>query len=41
MDSAGYQAEVIAAAERHGADYTVTAKNYTNVAAAVHALASR
>ncbi len=39
VDSAGYQAEVIAAAERHGADYTVTAKNYTNVAAAVHALA--
>jgi hypothetical protein len=32
--SAGYQAEVIAAAERNGADYTVTAKDYTNVPAA-------
>lgn len=40
VDSAGYQDEVIAAAERHDADYTVTTKNYTNVAAAVHALAS-
>lgn len=39
VDSAGYQEEVVAAAERHDADYTVTAKNYTNVAAAVHALA--
>jgi hypothetical protein len=39
VDSAGYQAEVIAAAERHDADYTVTAKNSTTVAAAVHALA--
>jgi len=40
VDSAGYQDEVIAAAERHDADYTVTAKGYTNVAAAVHALAA-
>ena len=40
VDSAGYQEEVIEAAERHGADYTVTAKGYTNVAAAVHALAA-
>ena len=30
---------MIAAAERHDADYTVTAKDYPNVAAAVHALA--
>jgi hypothetical protein len=40
VDSAGYQEEVIAAAERHDADYTVTAKGYANVAAAVHALAA-
>ena len=40
VDSAGYQDEVIAAADRHDADYTVTTKNYTNVAGAVHALAS-
>ena len=40
VDSAGYQEQAIAAAERHDADYTVTAKDYPNVAAAVHALAS-
>ena len=40
VDSAGYQEQVIAAAERHDADYTVTAKEYPNVAAAVHALAA-
>jgi hypothetical protein len=39
VDSAGYQEEVVVAAERHDADFTVTAKNYTNAAAAVHALA--
>jgi hypothetical protein len=39
VDSAGYQDQVIAAAERHNADYTVTTKDYPNVAAAVHALA--
>lgn len=40
VDSAGYQDQVIAAAERHDADYSVTARDYPNVAAAVHALAS-
>ncbi|HEX2807908.1 MAG TPA: transposase [Kineosporiaceae bacterium] len=40
VDSAGYQDQVIAAAERHQADYTVTTKDYPNVAAAVHALAA-
>jgi hypothetical protein len=40
VDSAGYQEQVIEAAERHDADYTVTAKDYTNVAAVVHALAA-
>jgi hypothetical protein len=39
VDSAGYQQAVIAAADRHDADFTVTAKGYANVAAAVHALA--
>ena len=39
VDSAGYQGQVIAAAERHQGDYTVTTKDYPNVAAAVHALA--
>jgi hypothetical protein len=40
VDSAGYQEQVIAAAERHDADYSVTARDYPNVAAAVHALAA-
>jgi hypothetical protein len=40
VDSAGYQDQVIAAAERHDADYTVTAKDYPNVAAAVYGLAT-
>jgi hypothetical protein len=40
VDSAGYQEAVIAAAERHEADFTVTARDYPNVAAAVHALAT-
>lgn len=41
VDSAGYQDQVVAAADRHQADYTVTAKAYPNVAAAVHALGDR
>jgi hypothetical protein len=40
VDSAGYQEQVIEAAERHDGDYTVTTKGYPNVAAAVHALAA-
>lgn len=40
VDSAGYQQQVIQAAERHHADFTVTAKGYTNVVSAVHALAA-
>jgi hypothetical protein len=40
VDSAGYQDQVIAAADRHHADYTVTTKDYPNVAAAVHTLAA-
>jgi hypothetical protein len=40
VDSAGYQEAVIEAAERHQADYSVTAKGYANVTAAVHALAA-
>lgn len=39
VDSAGYQQQVIEAAERHGADFTVTAKQYPPVAARIHALA--
>jgi hypothetical protein len=38
LDSAGYQREVIEAAERHDADYTVTAKGNTKVTGLVHAL---
>lgn len=40
VDSAGYQEQVIEAAEHHGADFTVTARGYANVQAAVHALAA-
>ena len=40
VDSAGYQQQVIEAAERHGADYTVTVKHYAPVAARIHALAA-
>lgn len=40
VDSAGYQAPVVAAADRHDADFTVTARGYANVAATVHALAT-
>lgn len=39
LDSAGYQREVVEAAERHGASFTVTARNFVNVVAAMHALA--
>lgn len=40
VDSAGYQHQVVAAAERHGADFTVTAKQYAPVADRIHALAT-
>lgn len=40
VDSAGYQREVIAAAERHAADFTVTVKGYANVSSVVHTLAA-
>jgi hypothetical protein len=40
VDSAGYQAEVVEAAERHQATFSITAKQYPNVNAAIHALAS-
>lgn len=40
VDSAGYQDQVLAAAERHDADYTVTARGYANVTSRVHALAT-
>ena len=40
VDSAGYQQQVVEAAERHGADFTVTAKGYPNVVSAVHTLAA-
>jgi hypothetical protein len=38
IDSAGYQQEAIEAAERHQADFSVTAKGYANVTAVTHAL---
>jgi hypothetical protein len=40
VDSAGYQQQVIEAAERHGTDYSVTAKRNKPVAAVIHALAT-
>jgi hypothetical protein len=40
VDSAGYQRPVIEAADRHDADFTVTAKGYRDVVSAVHALAA-
>lgn len=40
VDSAGYQEQVLEGAEGHGADFTVTARGYGNVNAAVHALAA-
>jgi hypothetical protein len=39
VDSAGYQQQVIEAAERHHADFSVTAKQYRPVQALIHALA--
>jgi len=39
VDSAGYRADVVEAAERHHAAFSVTAKGYTNVQAAIEALA--
>ena len=40
VDSAGYQEQVLEAAERHGADFSVTTKGYPNVTRLVHALAT-
>ncbi|MDQ3973149.1 MAG: IS1380 family transposase, partial [Actinomycetota bacterium] len=40
VDSAGYTEQVVEAAERHEAWFTVTAKNYDSVKAAIYALAS-
>ncbi|MGB8381655.1 MAG: transposase [Dermatophilaceae bacterium] len=40
VDSAGYQDQVVAAAERHDADFTVTAKKFPAVADRIHALAA-
>ena len=40
VDSAGYQDQVVAAAEAHGADFTVTAKQYPPVADRIHSLAA-
>lgn len=40
VDSAGYQQPVLEAAERHRADFSVTARGYSTVTAAVHALAA-
>ncbi|MDQ2827160.1 MAG: IS1380 family transposase [Actinomycetota bacterium] len=40
VDSAGYRADVVEAAERHDAAFTVTARGYTNVRAAIEALAT-
>jgi DDE family transposase len=40
VDSAGYQQQVLDAAERHRADFTVTARGYPNVLGVVHALAA-
>lgn len=40
VDSAGYRADVVEAAERHGAVFTVTTRRYKNVAGAIAALAA-
>jgi len=40
VDSAGYQDQVVAAAERHDADFSVTVKQYRPVLARIHALAA-
>lgn len=37
-DSAGYREDLVEACERHSAWFTITAKRYTNVNAAIHAL---
>jgi hypothetical protein len=39
VDSAGYRADVIEAAERHHAVFTITVRGYTNVRRAIEALA--
>lgn len=39
VDSAGYRADVVEAAERHDAAFTVTAKGYPNVRAAIETVA--
>ncbi len=39
VDSAGYHADVVEAAEGHNAAFTITAKGYTNVRAAIETLA--
>lgn len=39
VDSAGYRADVVEAAERHDAAFTVTARQFANVRAAIEALA--
>lgn len=40
VDSAGYSDQVLAAAERHDADFSVTARGYPTVTGVVHALAT-
>lgn len=40
VDSAGYQQDVIEAADRNGADFSVTAKGYANVQGRIHGLAT-
>jgi len=40
VDSAGYRADVVEAAERHHAAFTITTRRYTNVASAIAALAT-
>ncbi len=40
VDSAGYRADVVAAAERHDAAFTITARGYARVRATIEALAS-
>lgn len=40
VDSAGYRADVVEAAERHDAVFTITTRRYKNVAGAIAALAS-
>jgi hypothetical protein len=40
VDSAGYRADVVEAACRHGAAFTITAKGYPNVKAAIYELAT-